>query len=131
MTMTKHVFVGRVNELEQFQQTLGQPRIISRLVFDNRGRNARSRLILVSGMAGIGKSELTRHCLQLAENAGWPTLLLEWDRLGYAPAEPIDVTNAIADTLQTLPDERATRAYFEARKTIAGAQEKARRNHAE
>lgn len=131
MTMTKPIFIGRVNELEQFQLALGQPGIISRLVFDSPGHKVKSRVFLPSGIEGMGKSELTRRCLQLAENAGWPTLLLEWDRLGYRPAEPLDVANAIADALQTLPGERTIRSYFDERKTIASAQQKARSYHAE
>jgi Flp pilus assembly protein TadD len=127
MPITKHVFVGRKNELEQFRQALGRPGLVDRLLLRNPGRHAKSRVFLPHGISGIGKSELTRQCLAIADKAGWQTLLLDWDRIGYRPVEPLDVTDALADALQKVGGEGCIGPYLDDRKKMAGIQDKAQR----
>jgi tetratricopeptide (TPR) repeat protein len=127
MPITKHVFVGRKNELEQFRQALGQPGLVDRLLLRNPGRHVKSRVFLPHGIGGIGKSELTRQCLEIAKQAGWQTLLLDWDRIGYRPVEPLDVMDTLAAALQQVGGEGCIRPYLDDRKKMAGIQDKAQR----
>ena len=84
MPIAKRIFVGRKIELEQFKQALGRPGFIDRVVLGNPGRSVKSRVFLPHGIGGIGKSELTRQCLELAKQAGWRTLFLDWNHVGYS-----------------------------------------------
>lgn len=131
MPITQRIFVGRKNELEQFKQALGQPGFIDRLVSSNPGRSVKSRVFLPHGIGGIGKSELTRQCLELAKKAGWQTLVLDWDRVGYRPVEAVDVTDTLADALKSIVGEGRIKAYLDDRKNMAGVQEKAQRYRVE
>jgi hypothetical protein len=131
MPITTRIFVGRKNELEQFKLALGQPSLMNRLLLANPGRNIKSRVFLPHGIGGIGKSELTRQCLDLAKKSGWQTLLLDWDRVGYRPIEPLDVMDALADALKIVAGEGSIRSYLDDRKLATGVQEKAQRYRAE
>lgn len=58
---------GRENELVQFSQLLSQ-----------RGIQSKSRVILIQGLDGIGKTALTQTCIQTAKRAHWHTLSVNW-----------------------------------------------------
>ncbi|MBI3361773.1 MAG: tetratricopeptide repeat protein [Chloroflexi bacterium] len=124
MPTPRHIFVGRKNELKEFRQELGRPGLIARAL-GNPARNVKPRVFLPFGIGGIGKTELSRQCLQLAEKAGWQTLTVEWDRVG--PVEPVDMMNAIALALQGRAGESAVQAYLDDRKKAAPTRERVQR----
>ena len=60
-------YIGRKNELAQFRQILSQ-----------RGLNTESRVILIHGLDGLGKTSLAKSCLGLAKKARWNTVTVDW-----------------------------------------------------
>ena len=131
MPATKHIFVGRKTELEQFRQALGHTEKWKRLLV-NPGQNVRPRVFLPYGIGGIGKSELSRRCLKIAaEEEGWKTLCVDWDKVEYRPVERVQVMDAIAQALKSVAGEGVIKPYLDDRDKVAALRDKVDRYRAE
>ncbi len=130
MPIAKRIFVGRKNEIEQFTQAM-RPAVPTQPSLTNPGQGVRSRLFLPFGIGGIGKSELTKKCLELAGVKGWKTLLLDWDRVDNRVVEPLGLMNRLAEALKGVAGDAAIKPYMDERKRVGGLQDKAQRYRAE
>jgi len=130
MPTTKHIFVGRKTELEQFRQILGRTGKLERLIL-NPGRNVKSRVLMPYGIGGIGKTELSKQCLKIATEEGWNTICVDWDKVEYRPVEPVQVMDAIAEALKSVAGESAIKPYLDDRNKIALVRDRVHRYRAE
>ena len=110
MSNTSSLFVGRKTELEYFQMVLAQSSFSSKIEGD-AARIFKSRLFLPYGIGGIGKTELAKQCLHLAQGAGWKTIAIDWDRTDCRPVEPQDLMNTIANSLRDFAGEKSIATY--------------------
>jgi hypothetical protein len=130
MPNSTSLFVGRKTELEYFQMVLAQSSFSSR-VEGEMSRNFKSRLFLPYGIGGIGKTELAKQCLHLAQEAGWKTIAIDWDRTDYRPVEPQDLMNAIANSLKDFAGEKSIATYLNDFKRATPVRDKVHRYRAE
>ncbi len=126
MPSTKHIFVGRKTELDQFHQALGQPSKIRRFFF-TPGHGVKPRLFLPFGVGGIGKTELAKKCLKMASDAGWKTIHVDWERVEYRPVEPVQLMNAIAEGLREVAGKSAIQAFLDDRDKVTPTRERVER----
>jgi hypothetical protein len=127
---SESIFVGRRNELEQFEQYLF--RSYSGINNGSSHRKINARVFLPYGIGGIGKTELTKQCLEIATKAGWQTIYLDWDRLPDCPNNFLDILDALADKLRSLDGgEKAIQTYLDIRKQALKVSERVERYRAE
>ena len=93
MADRKQKFIGRKNELAQFAQLISQ-----------RGFQTSSRVILIQGMNGIGKTTLARTCLLQAKKVLWQTAEVNWEQ--NLPRTPEELLFILTDALSKIADER-------------------------
>lgn len=79
-------FNGRKYELEQFGHILSY-----------KGFNKKSRVILIQGLNGLGKTALAQHCIEMAQKARWQTVSVNWaEKTPHTPSELLSIlTRAI------------------------------------
>jgi len=128
--ITSSLFIGRRTELEYFQMVLAQSSF-SQNIGGGFARIFKSRVFLPFGIGGIGKTELAKQCLRLAQDAGWSTLMIDWDRTDCRPVEPQDLMNTIANSIRDLAGEKAIAPYLNDFKRAAPVQDKVHRYRAE
>jgi len=130
MIKTSSLFIGRKTELEYFQMVLAQASFSQQLVGE-MARNFKSRVFLPYGIGGIGKTELAKQCLHLAQEAGWQAIAIDWDRTDCRPVEPLDLMNTIANSLRDLAGEKPITPYLDDRKRAAPVRDRVHRYRAE
>jgi tetratricopeptide (TPR) repeat protein len=118
MAPHSRIFVGRKTELEQFQSIIERPEVDSFSPLAPR-RAVKPRVFLPHGIGGIGKTELSRRCAEIAAEAGWRTITIDWENVEYRPVEPMQLMNGIANALKAVAGEKAIKPYLEDQQNIA------------
>ena len=114
--MKTEIFVGRKTELKQFRQALGKRGLLRRfLLLLLPGRGVRSRVFLPYGIGGIGKTWLSQGCLREADQTGWATVEVDWDRADYRPSETGQLMDIVAARVKSALGEKTIKPYWDTR----------------
>lgn len=116
-------FVGRKLELNQFASVIKpRPALLRYLIGPNI--NVKSQVFLPFGIGGIGKTELSRKCLECAEDAGWATLEIDWDRADTRPNDELQLLNIIAEHLKKVYGNDSIAEFLKREKQIQYVEER-------
>src|SRR5687767_12922790 len=97
-TSLSRKFVGRKTEIEQFERAI-KPRNLWVRFLLGPNRRVQPQVFLPHGIGGMGKTRLSRECLECAQTAGWATIEINWDRADARPTDEFEMMNIIAQQL--------------------------------
>lgn len=106
-----HIFVGRKQELQQFDQVLNPRQKVAKAILGPRTK-IKPHVFLPYGMGGMGKSFLSRECLLRAKDAGWKTVEIDWDRADTRPGDKSSMMSMIAEKIKGAYQESTIKNYL-------------------
>ena len=119
-------FVGRKTELGQFERAIRPRNSWVRFLL---GPNTKIEptVFLPYGIGGIGKTTLSRECLERAEKAGWARIEINWDRANTRPTDEIEMMNIIAEQIRKVYGDKSIEEFLKKQKQIKFAKENIQR----
>jgi len=90
-------FVGRQNELAQFEQAIKPQNKLK--AFLKLGLEVQPRVFLPYGIGGMGKTWLSRECFRRAKKAGWKTIEINWEKVDLVPVDETEMMDTILNSL--------------------------------
>src|SRR5687767_5231696 len=115
-------FVGRQNELAQFEQAIKPQNKLK--TFLKLGIGVQPRVFLPYGIGGMGKTWLSRECLRRAKKAGWKTIEINWEKVDLLPVDETEMMDTISQFIKQEYGERIARDYSKARQDSKQVAEK-------
>jgi len=119
---TADIFIGRKNELAQFDQAIRPNKLGA--ILRGPGTGVRPHVFLPYGIGGMGKTWLARECLKHAQKAGWMTAEIDWDTASTRPTDRLGLMDIVAQTLQEKYGEKLAHEYRKTRGRVKQIQDR-------